>query len=518
MSSTFQSSTNVPLFKGQKNHGLSHVEWQALESKLRFSGDLIQADKIMNALRLMANYPTGRAQLREIIASEQIFKIESSTQGNTICDKNFAGGFNDRRKTTIHSSLLDKSELLGPVLLHEMMHQRQPGILPLNPIIYDMEPQALDIQLTMEIGNTAGACASYRQSYEYNVQKWHDIIEGKRSKPAWAPLFVPTIPQNISTLCRQQLEQEAANAYIAQMAMLETQAQYMEDFTLSRQSIAAGDFSLPMPSYENLRSHGFYDSDAVRRGLTDFRLSASTKRYFRQTYPALNVEKVTRHVAEVHAEYDELHNAMSQLVKSLNGQIVPGMNVKEIARVASRNIRGLTCSKETKTILSNEMVNFFIQYRSGITPAKISQYLQERFKETYYHSDGRLEIKTKGIDKKIDALWKNAEKEGRNPYKATFDFVAHHSNLSVSAKWYQLSEIIKWHKNQYPETIGEKAQFRADLIKQMRRIIKMEGLPIVRNETGLQEALRLSCEKQINETHASEINQIMNDRTGITIV
>ncbi len=517
MGSIFQSSTTTPLFRGQNNHNLSEAEWRALEQKLRLSGDLIQRDKIMASLRLMATYPMGRLQLRQIIASNQVFQIESSTAGDKTCQQNFAGGYNDKDKTVVYSKLLDNPKALGTVLLHEMMHQRQPRILPANSIIYDMEPQAIDAQLGIEIGGIPEECASYRQSYDINVQNWRDIVAGRKPKPSWAPAFEPIIPSHLSYTQQEKLRREALEGYITQMATMETQAQYMEDFTLSRQSIANGDFSLAVPSYANLRSHGFYDSDSVRRGLTQFRLDEASKGYLRQKYPALDVAKVDRHIDELNSEHAELHNAIGSLVTSLKGKIVPGMTVKEMAKITSASIRKLNCSRDSKRILSEEMMEFFVRNKNNVNIEQISSHLYDSFKETYYHSDGYLEIKRKGIDKEIDKLWDKAQDEGKNPYRAAFDYVAHHDNLSVSARWYQLSEIIRWHKNQYPETTGEKAEFREQLIKEMRQIIGLQGLPIVQNETGLQDVLRSSSDGRVVETEEPTLDTVLPVRSGAMI-
>ncbi len=513
MSSASSQNMTVPLFKGQVSHSLSDKEWQRLRQKFQFSGDKMRSDKIMVALRLMGEYPTGRAQLREIIASNQIFKIECSRAGDMQCQKNYAGGYNEMGKTVVNSQMYDKPQQLGSVLLHELLHQRQPRILPMNPVIYDMETQALDIQLGLEMNSKVEECASYRQSYEKNLQKWREIRSGKRAKPAWAPDFVPVnIPATGSSLNRQQLLKQAESAYITQMATMETHAQYMEDFTASRQSISRGDFSLPVPSYESLRSNGFYDGDAIRRGLTTFRLSNAAKQYLHQQYPALNVSKVSAHADEIDVEHHGLNQTIDELKACLSSKITSGMTKVQVLKATSQSIKELNCEARVKRMLSTELVDLFREIKTVPNVKQIVTHLQNRYNETYRHSDGYMEIKEKRIDKQVNDIWQKAEKNNQNPYKVTFDFVANYQNLSTSAKWYQMAQIIKWHKNQYPEQTGAQADFRENMILQMRQILGSKGLPIVQNTSGLRDMLHQSSGGNLIDVSQSDLNMLYNDR------
>ncbi len=286
------------LFKGQQNHLMTESELNQVLLKMDIQmSDPQKKETIIRSLRKMAEYPTGRKQLRQIINSPiQRFRIECSPETDAICMQYRGGGFYDGKRIAIHSKYFRGNDVeinIGYSLLHELLHNRQ--ITFPNRMLADMETQALDAQMRFEM-NCVGN-QSYNESYNKNYQDWEEILAGKRAKPAWAPAFEP-----IDNLTPEQL-QDAQKAYIQQMASLTTQAQFMEDFVISHQSMRQGDFSMPVPDYNNINHHLFYDSHSILQKNCDFTITPEITAYLQKNYPALNISKVQFNAAALTFEH-----------------------------------------------------------------------------------------------------------------------------------------------------------------------------------------------------------------------
>ncbi len=526
MSENFRNM-GKPLFKGQKTHAITPEEWEILQKKIRVTGDLISLEQVMNALKTMADYPTGRQQIREIIASEQIFPVNCSKEADAKVEEYGVAGFNQRQvvteaytgivqsvtgETFIHSKYIGNTKLFATILLHEMMHQRQSTNLPRSSIICDMETQALSAQLGAEIADERTECASYRQSYAQNMRKWRLIVDKKWPKPDWAPPFEPMEQGSMSDEEYARFVKAAQNDYIKQMAADETQAQFMADFTMSRSALNNGDFSMPVPSYEGIRTHLFYDSYGIRENLQTMILSDYVKEHLKSKYPALDIEKIDQHTRELNAEYFGLDKAVSLLTEKLQSTLTSQMSFKERVTSASKCIRELDCDKETKKILAEEMMEVFTQNREISDAKEISSILQRNLKTSYSHEDANREIDETGVDADVRRVL-----DETNSYLETVKYIANRSDIGPSAKLHQFAEVIRLHKEQYPEAEKSVLQERKEMLRIIRKETGLDGLPLIQNGLSLTETLRLSSESLIaqNDIEKEEnmpLNKTQNSR------
>ncbi len=304
-------------FKGQQNHPLTEDEFNFLVTqKLDIQTDTYQKRQIIiNSLRKMAEFPTGRIQLRQIMYSSiPKFRIECNTACDAICDARRGDAFFDGTKVALHSRKFNGSDVLenvGSALLHEMLHNRQSQTFG-NAILGDMETQALTAQLSFEMNMSKNQ--SYYESYEYNRKIWQDVLDGKRARPTWSPPFEPVIG-----LSEVQI-QEAKEAYIHQMASTQTQAQFMQDFMMSHQAMIDGEFSMPVTDYQGINCHLFYDSYAIKYDCSDFNIAPEMVHYLQSTYPALDVNKIKLYSQQLATE----HSVPNLYYRSkLGGGLVP---------------------------------------------------------------------------------------------------------------------------------------------------------------------------------------------------
>ncbi len=518
----------TPLFKGDTYHPITEEEWRKLEAKIKVQGELASHEKVMAALRMMAKCSTGRQQIREIIASNETFPVEVSKEADAEIERRGAAGFNQKQvvvhpngyhetisaKTSVHSKYLDNPEFLGMTLLHEFLHQRQPVDLPHSSIILDMETQALNKQLSMELNSDKSECASYRQSYAQNLRYWRAVMDGKLPKPAWAPDFEVIEQGNLSNQEYATLKKVAMDRYIHKMASEEAQAQFMADFTMSRFSMNNGDFSMYVPSYAGIRTNLFYDAAGISDNLRKMAMTPSAQSYFKNRYPALDMEKVERHARELNAEYFEIDSALKQLAGKLNGALSSQLSFEERIKVSANCIRGLNCSKEAKKILSEELIELFSSDRSLSNSDKIIAQLQRNLKTTYSHEDGKREVQEKGVDEETRRIVQ------AESYLEAVEYVAGRRDLSTSAKLYQFAEIVRWHKERYPETDAQVAKERTQMLQIVRQSTGLEGLPSIQGEFTLQKALRsssgrmLAIEDNARETNGSIHSSSVSVRTA----
>ncbi len=91
---------------------------------------------------------------------------------------------------------------------------------------------------------------------------------------------------------------------IHQMASMETRAQFMQDFIISRSAMADEDFTMPVPDYWENRDSLYYDALPCEKELCDLKLSPAVMRYYKYNYPFLDMDKLKCHLYEAEVDYD----------------------------------------------------------------------------------------------------------------------------------------------------------------------------------------------------------------------
>ncbi len=289
------------LFVGQTGHALTAQEIQQLQDKINmwFLDDKYEAP-VLAAFQEMMKYPTGREQIRQIIAhSDYQFYIRSGAGVDKYCTKNNVSGYNGGWATSVPSFILNSDRMtLGRVLLHEILHDRSYSERPVgNFLLADAETQALNAQLDLETNMDSNS--AYQLSYQINLKKWAQIVaKNGVDKPNWAFDFKP-----VKGLSPEELKQAKA-CYIQQMAAMETRTQIMEDFYAPRIALNR-EPSLPVRSYELLEDSLYYDSlDVQERRLLKSQLPEDMVTYLKKYYPSLDIPKMKRHASELYAEHN----------------------------------------------------------------------------------------------------------------------------------------------------------------------------------------------------------------------
>ncbi len=422
-----------PLFEGQNGHPLSGAEWQKFIKKLDIQTDTPeQKEQILAVFKEMLQYASGVKQIREVVNSPQPkFKIMCCRQTDAECERLYFTGYSDKEKIVIHSAELKDKEYAGDILLHELLHQRQPHYLSSHPLFRDMETQAFTRSIWREMNLSS---QSFDESFAYNVREWEDIFEGLKPLPDWA------IPFKANPNLTNDKWEQARLSYIKQMAAEQTAAQFMEDFLLSRAGMKRGDFSMPVYDYDGLRCHLFYDSAAMRRHIQDFTFNRKTHNYLKEKYPALNIDKLVENFNELKEEYAATKSQSPDFIDDLAEELLPE-GVKAYFKIST-------------------------------DPNKYASF-------TRYHSDAYVELKNSNIQTELDRI------EGRN-YSETarkqFDYICQSKDISINAKLYLIVQILNKHKNIYPNTETDQGYDRYNMILKLRQLTKLDGLPIVQND------------------------------------
>ncbi len=462
-------SENRPLFEGQENYALSDAEMAAFVAKLEiFPPERRQ--EIQDALCGLKKHPFAIKQIRQIINSPQEkFKIRCTAETDERCLLWGADGYNNGRYSVVYSlPLLSNPQRAGRILLHEMLHQRQHDELPRNALVWDMETQAFNRQAELEMGV---APASYEQSFKINSDRWRNIVLGKEPWPEGARRFVPN-----SDLTSAEYVL-ARRRFIQQMAAEEMQAQYMQDFVMSRAAMHRGEFSMPVPDYGGLSMHMRYDASNISGDKKDCQLNDISIDYLRARYPFLDTQKIQRFLGELESEYQG--------------------NVGS-ATVATEEI--IACGRMTEWDL--KMVG--VLSRGGVKRSTIAEFSE--------HSDINCEIEQSGIWKDLEAINDPSERvigDGRDTIQGAdrilverFIRVMQKKDLSQNAKLFLMSSLVDAHKNIYPKTDTKEGKRRAGLIRIMRQVTGLDGLPIVQSDARLPSILEKSGDRVPTEETA----------------
>ncbi len=491
-----------PLFQGQTTHPLTQRELEIVLSKLNISATPEHKQMMIAAIRTVAETPTGRVQLREIMNSPiQTFDIICNEEGDAECLRISAGGFyNENQGIVISSHILEgkkRLEQTGHVLLHELLHNRQS--VPMgNSLLADMETQALSWQLSHEMGV---GTPSYQKSYETVVEKWRRIVEGKDPqnfpRPDWAPPFEP-MPGLSATQLRQAREE-----YVQQMAAQEVQALAMQDFVMSRGETMRGEFSMAVPDYDALARGIVYSSNAVRDNKTNFNMTPDQLEYLKRQYPALDMGKVQESMNELGSEYaaTKREQLKSKSTWSLIGNFFTfpfrflktwGMGVwTAVSNLFSSEERAAEKTAAYEAVVKDFEDNSPAESVRGIM-VKGTDWLnnlfvsnqeanwREKYAEFSMHTEVLAEVKDKKMWDKICAV------EGENQgdlLQKRFDCVMD-SDISLAGKIFLLSHLFADHQKLYPDLNSPEGAVRAELIQALRERSGVDGLPLVQNRNG----------------------------------
>ena len=293
------------LFEGQKNHPLSKKELDAFWGKVEISGRFFSNDNavIKKALMAIIDSPTGREQIREIINHPtKKFYISASRQADAILNESHADAmaFNESNDVFISSALLTKVPAnyyhIGSVLLHELMHTRQPESKEQPALFAEAETYALTNMLAIESFFGADKDVAFEKTYQKNYQRWLKIAHGRLKKPHWAPHL--KLKPNLTP----QEQEMAKEMYARQMASSETTAQFIEDFIASEQDLKNGGKSQPFYSYKMLATQRDYDQlDTSRENNWDEAIQDLNE--LKKQYPSLNVEELVSSLTELKQEH-----------------------------------------------------------------------------------------------------------------------------------------------------------------------------------------------------------------------
>ncbi len=298
------TTINRPLFEGQTGHALTGQEKQQFEDKIN---TWLLSEKhetpVKTAFQEMMKYPTGREQIRQIITHPDAqFYIRSNFLVDFFAEINEYSAYNGGLVTSVSTDSLEaSSSFLGPLLLHEILHDRSHSERPSgNYLLADSETQALDEQLYAEI-NYYWRDPAYGASYQINLTKWVQIVsDNGAGKPDWAFEFKP-----IPGLSPEELKIAKA-CYIQQMAAMETRTQFMEDFYAPREALNYAS-SLPVRSYKLLNtSLRHYDSTDTRwKEHLVSKIPDETISYFKEHYPSLDLQRMQSHAATLYDEHQD---------------------------------------------------------------------------------------------------------------------------------------------------------------------------------------------------------------------
>lgn len=225
------------LFEGQTNHPLSEAEIETFFFKVElrsfasfrarvFSGRETRQrviDFFKKGLEKMMKTPTGREQVREIIASKDEYRVWGVNKPNDPHTHAYIEPGSLDVYVNLASVVEGNPAKVGQFILHELLHQRQKVTGKESKVLADCETYALTFQLDTEAKNLSHP--QYQKSFEYNKRKWKRIAQSGRYPNGFNGLrFKP-----IQGLSQAELI-EAQEQYAHQMASLETRAEATKDF------------------------------------------------------------------------------------------------------------------------------------------------------------------------------------------------------------------------------------------------------------------------------------------------
>ncbi len=260
-------SETEPMFAGQDTHPLTREEKKAFLRRLDYPEAFTDADdKIEAAFDEMAQTPTGREQMREIINAEPKDRKFKINVGEV---ENGAHGKYDSEHdcVTIPEKTLEANpQQLGETLLHELSHANHMSVNT-TKLFSDCETQAVSAQLDAESNPPIGDVI-YNKNYQNNLKEWRSIAEGKKDPPKWAkdmPFeYQPSAAEKESGQNDPVREAKAREMYARKMASLETRSDRIEDMYSSDKSLEKGYKSSDTYSYGTLESTLDYTQQEVQ--------------------------------------------------------------------------------------------------------------------------------------------------------------------------------------------------------------------------------------------------------------
>lgn len=455
------SISSKRLFKGQNNHPLSPAEKKAFAQKLQFNEGTSPEEKkkVYAALKEVMNYPTGREQIRKIIADKKkAYTIEVknlSSYGSSAVESN---------KVYISRGVIDDPKQCGNTLLHEFIHQRQKYPFYTDnmnvdqiagyELLIESETQALNVQLQTE--ENYNIDRMYKESYEKNLSKWRKIAAGKQKRPQGIPPLV--YAKGLTPTEKAQ----AREAYAQQLASLETRAIATTEFIKPFDEI---DDSLQ--SYYNLYRKLLYMRGSMNMVYNYGRAS------YRYKNPEGDPEAYTAHLKDIVSR-----NRLFLTVEDLKKATISGNNDKEkigfmsIAREAqARFIKG---EGETFTQVFDKVLAE--KQKEGKPIEKFQKVGSPRPTE---RNEQEVEItETDPIKRRIQVN----------------ESIIKNTSLYDTEKQDQLLYFIKQSKDNNPE----KQEDRTDAIKKLRELTGNPNLPIVKEasvDPQIKDSLRKAQQK-----------------------
>ncbi len=216
-----------PLFTGQVTHPLSAAERRALMQKLTFApGTPAEArERILLALEEALRYPAGREQARALITSAR------ASYPIAVADNLGAFGSGGSVGVVLDARTLGDLQQAASTLLHELCHARQNRNCPATCahetatylLIQEAEAKAVGWEWFLETGTPGDRMlAAY---YARCLAFWQEVAQGQRALPDGFP---PLSPAEGLDGAQQA---EARRAWVQQMALFDTRARIIRDFT-----------------------------------------------------------------------------------------------------------------------------------------------------------------------------------------------------------------------------------------------------------------------------------------------
>ncbi len=226
MTAAARTEAACPLFTGQVTHPLSAAERRALMQKLTFApGMPAEArERILLALEEALRYPAGREQARVLLATGRCYPIG-------LADNLGAFGSGGSEGVVLDARTLGDLQQAASTLLHELCHVRQNRNCPATCahetatylLIQEAEAKAVGWEWFLETGTPGDRMlAAY---YARCLAFWQEVAQGQRALPDGFPPLSPA-----EGLDEAQLA-EARRAWAQQMALFDTRARIIRDFT-----------------------------------------------------------------------------------------------------------------------------------------------------------------------------------------------------------------------------------------------------------------------------------------------
>ncbi len=227
------------LFEGQRSGPLLQSDWDKFKRLTNL--DKIQPDsarkKIEDGFLQMAQTPAGRQKIHETVATNKHMPISIDARYN---ETHHAGNYSDNSGVFVSEKHLnDSAGDVGNSLLHELTHSQQKKG---SNLINDAETQAISMQMAVEAGDKSSIYYDpvYAKKHKNNLEKWNKIANGdpKEPLPKWAKPFEykPAPGEDLESTESKERQAHAKKMYAKENASLETQAQYIQEYYVSRET------------------------------------------------------------------------------------------------------------------------------------------------------------------------------------------------------------------------------------------------------------------------------------------